>query len=354
MKAIGVEIGKKDSVKVFDIDSPRLLKSGAIIKTLEVGLDGTDYEINNGLYGLAPKDATKLVLGHEALGRVIESNCSLKVGALVVPTVRRACPQNCVNCALDKSDMCSTGDYSERGIKGANGYLRETFFESEKNLITIPKKLERVAVMLEPLSIAEKMIMETYNIQKRLEWMPKKALVLGAGPIGLFATMLLRMKGLNTWTVATRNKDSLKANIVETTGATYVNAKEESIFDLTKRIGGFDLVIEATGNSTVAFKGIDALAINGICCLGGVSSGDKKLEICSDCVNMKLVLGNRVVFGSVNSNKSHFLKAREDMTNIENMWPGLLERMITKRERFDEFSRLVKGKEDIKNLIEFL
>jgi threonine dehydrogenase-like Zn-dependent dehydrogenase len=356
MKAIAVKPGKKDSAGLIEVNKPVPNESEVLVRVLRVGFDATDREINEGLYGEAPEGSDFLILGHESLGRVEqvgENVENFKEGDLVVATVRRPCPENCLNCNNKEYDMCLTGHYKERGIKGLHGYMAEYYVENPEYLIRISEEHEDVSVLLEPLSIVEKAISQVFALQKRLLWEPENALVLGAGPIGLFATMILRTMNMHTYTMATRAKDSLKAKIVNETDAEYVNGIEEPLLSLAERIPPFDIIIEATGNSTLALKAINALNNNGILCLTGVSASYKTMEICADCLNLQLVLGNKVLFGIVNSNRKHFEMGLTHFSDFKKKWSGLLNKMITRSVPLQDFLRgFTRDREDIKTVIE--
>jgi threonine dehydrogenase-like Zn-dependent dehydrogenase len=355
VKAVAITPKKAKSARLIDVPAPTPTEKEALVQVLQVGIDGTDLEIHEGLYGEAPPGYDYLIIGHEALGRVKTAppDSHLKPDDLVVATVRRPCPQRCINCHSGESDMCITGDYTERGIKALHGYLTEYYTEKPEYLVKIPPALERVAVLLEPLSIVEKAITQIYRIQERMHWQPTTALVLGAGTIGLLATMLLRHMGLDTYTLATRPPKSEKAIRAELTGATYLSAREHNMEDLKEELGNIDIIIEATGNSTVAFNAMRILGTNGIMSLIGVTGGDKRIEICSDCINLEFVLGNKVVFGSVNANRTYFEKGVQHMLEFEKQWPKLLESLITRRHSIEEYAdALQRQKHDIKTIIE--
>ena len=191
MQAIAVTPRKPGSARALELPQPQATPGLVRVSVLEVGIDGTDTEIDKGEYGDAPKGQDVLVIGHEALGRVDavgEGVSGFAVGDLVVATVRR--PDGCPNCKAGESDMCLWGDYTERGIKGAHGYMAQYYADSPDFMVKIPEALRSFAVLLEPLSIVEKAIFQAWKIQERLVWQPKKAVVLGAGPIGLLATIL--------------------------------------------------------------------------------------------------------------------------------------------------------------------
>lgn len=321
-----------------------------------MGICGTDRDIVDGFYGEAPEGSEYLVLGHESLCRVEALGQGVRgfsKGDLVVPTVRRNCPENCANCRAGRSDMCLTGDYKEHGIKGLHGFARELATSDSRFVVKLPPSLSEVGVLLEPMTVAEKGIAETYRLQKaREDWKPKKALMLGAGPVGLLGVALLRLMGLEVDAVATRSQESLKARLVEETGANYINAKERPLAELK---GGYDVVFEATGSTGVALEAPRLTAVNGIVSyLGLYRRGESTYDAGGAFTN--LVLGNRVLFGSVNANKSYFLTGVRDLSRVRRRWGGLLERLITRRARPEEALDEVyapQGEEGIKTVIEF-
>jgi threonine dehydrogenase-like Zn-dependent dehydrogenase len=353
MRAAVVTPGKARSARVVDIEMPRPNAGEALIKVLEVGVDGTDIEINSGLYGKAPIGSDYLIMGHESIGVVHEPAGELLRGDIVVATVRRPCPENCLNCRNNEVDMCITGHYLERGITGRHGFMRDYYAETPDYLVKLPNELTDVGVLLEPLSIVEKGIQQSYKIQERMVWEPEKALVLGAGSLGIFASMLLRSKGLEVTTYDVVSVESAKAGIIRDIGASYVDGRDMPLDAVAKDMGNIDFILEATGNSTVAFKAMKIIGTNGVMCLTGVTGGSGKLEVCADCLNMQLVLGNKLVFGTVNSGMKHFKKGVDDMQFFNRLWPGVLGRMITRRVPLELLSSALEHRSgDIKAVID--
>lgn len=352
MKAGAVTPGQKDSARVVEMDVPIPRPGEVLVKILEVGIDGTDREISQGRYGEPPPGQDFLVLGHEALGEVKNfSGTDFSEGELVVPLVRR--PDSCINCRSGQSDMCIEGNYRECGIRGAHGFLRDYLAEVAHFLVRVPQNLRQVAVLTEPMSIVTKGVTQSIEFHHRSAGPVQVALVLGAGSLGLLATAFLRWQGLNTYALDILSKSSLKGQIVETIGATYLDAHHYHINELPRQLGNLDLVVEATGNSTVAFQAMSALGVNGVLCLMGVSTGEKRLEICADCLNMEMVLGNKVVFGTVSANRSHFKQAILLLGEIEQKWPEWLARLITQRLPLVDFEdALHTAPDNIKTVIE--
>jgi len=331
MKAIVVKPGVKDSIHMRDMPDPRLRPAEVAVKVLRVGLCGTDAEINHGLYGQAPEGSEFLILGHENLGVVEEVGKKVKgwkPGDVVVSTVRRPCGI-CPNCKAGNNDLCSSGEYTERGIMRRHGFMAEYYVEAPQHLHRIPKAVRDFAVLLEPMSVVEKGVDHAFLIQRRLIWKPKLGLVLGAGPVGLLAAAVLRVRGLRTVLAAREPETDLRAQIAKKLGAEYVSVANSSILDLPKLIGPPDLVIEATGSARVVFDAMEILGANGVLCLLSVTGGASMNEEPIERINQLIVLGNQVVFGSVNANPRHFAMGVKDFVAIEKKWPGVLPQLLT-------------------------
>ena len=204
-------------------------------------------------------------------------------------------------------DMTSEEIYYERGINLLHGYLTEYFVDGEDYIVRVPGGLKHLHVLMEPMSCAAKAIQQAFEVQRRMKvWRPKIAYVMGAGQIGLLATLILRLKGLEVYTLARRPAPRLNAEIVEGYGATYVSTKDQSIAQLASEVGKADLIVEATGSSWIAFESMKVLGHNGVLVWHSVTGGDKQVQVPADQLNIEFVLGNKLLLGSVNANREHF------------------------------------------------
>jgi threonine dehydrogenase-like Zn-dependent dehydrogenase len=341
MKAIAVTPGKQNSIHLREVPMPVMGPDQVLVRTLRVGLCGTDGEINHGDYGTPPKGDDYLILGHENFGMVEEVAPEVhgfKPGDFVVATVRRPC-YACYNCDRGENDMCTSGDYTERGIKGRHGFMSDFYVEAPHYLIKVPPHLEGVGVLLEPMSVVEKGIDHAMLTQRRLQWNPKTAVVLGAGPVGMLAAAILRIRGLRVVVVGREPETDTRGQLAKAIEAEYFSVAGISLLDLPKHLGPIDLAIEATGSSTVVFNSMQILAPNGLLCLLSVTGGFKMEQQPVDVINQKLVLGNNVVLGSVNANPRHFRMGVDDFGIIDQRYPGFLGKLITHRLMMKDFMK---------------
>jgi glucose 1-dehydrogenase len=336
MRAVTVTPRVPMSATLRDVPEPSLEDvaggRGVLVRVLRVGLDGTDKEINAGEYGAAPEGSDYLVLGHESFGVVekIGPNVTeVRPGDFVVARVRRA--GSSLYDRIDMPDMTTDDEYYEHGISRVHGFLTERYVEEPEYLIRIPGELRDVGVLLEPTSVVEKGIAQAYEIQRRLKvWQPRRAAVLGAGTIGILATMALRARGLEVFTMGLDEPPYLNSELVEALGARYVSTKQQSLPQIAEAHGQFDIVFEATGFSPLVFEAMCVLlGKNGVIVLSSVTGGMRRVEVPSDAINLDFVLGNKVMVGTVNANREHFEAGVRDLAVVQAQYPGWAERLLT-------------------------
>ena len=359
MRAIAVLPGKPNSVHLAEMPKPTVADvpggRGVLVKVLRVGVDGTDKEINAAEYGEAPPGFGFLVIGHESFGRVeaVGPNVrNLDPGDYVVATVRR--PGTSIYDRIGASDMTTDDAYFERGISRLHGYLAEYYVDDAEFIVKVPEGLKGVGVLLEPMTVVEKGITQAYEIQRRLRvWKPQRAAVMGAGTIGLLATLVLRLRGLEVTTLGRTPKPYLNSDLLEALGARYVSTSDTPFLEAARTHGPFDLIFEATGFSPVVFDSMQALGKNGVLVLSSVTGGDRRIEIPADKINLEFVLGNKVMVGTVNANREYFELGVRDMAQAEAEYRGWLGRLLTHPvkglERYGElFEKLTSAKGAVK------
>jgi glucose 1-dehydrogenase len=346
MKAITVEPHKPGSARFEDVAEPNAREGSVLVEAIAVGVCGTDVEIVEGKYGWAPPGEARLVLGHESLGRVLETDptCGLKKGDLVVGIVRRPDPIPCSNCAVGEWDMCRNGQYTERGIKQINGYMSQRWRIEPDYAIKVDSSLGLLGVLLEPTTVVTKAWEAVAAIGTRSFWEPRTVLVVGAGPIGLLAALLGKQKGLDVH-VLDQMEAGRKPDLVRELGATYHS-------NGMKRIGFEpDIIIECTGVGPLISESIQIVGSGGVICLTGVGSGGGVSEVSTADVAAEAVLRNKVLVGSVNANKRHWYKAGVALARADRSW---LSHLVTRRERPENFTNALQRKpDDIKVVIQF-
>lgn len=351
MKAIAVFPGKPNSVHLAELPKPKVEDlpngRGVLVKVLRVGVDGTDKEINAAEYGAAPQGYNFLVIGHESFGQVVEIGPNVKEfspGDFVVATVRR--PGNSLYDKIGTYDMTLDETYYERGINLRHGYLTEHYLDEPEYIVKVPRGLKEVGVLLEPTSVIEKGIAQAYEIQRRLRiWQPKRAAVLGAGTIGLLASVALRIRGLEVCAFARTRPPYLNSDLLKEVGVCYHSLQDTTLANSSKEHGPYDLIFEATGFAPIVFESMNILGKNGVLILSSVTGGGRNIEIPADQINLGFVLGNKVVVGTVNANREYFEMGVKDLSFIELEWPGWLKKLLT---------HPVKGLENYQGLMKTL
>jgi glucose 1-dehydrogenase len=358
MRAVAVDPSRRELTLVEEpppsLTSPTHVK----LRMLEVGVCGTDREICAFAYGTPPAGSSHLVIGHESLAEVIEvgpAATQVRVGDLVVPTVRRPCPHaRCLPCRSGRQDFCFTGDFSERGIKGLNGYMTEIVVDEERYMNVVPRALRDTAILVEPLTIAEKALIQVRQVQERLPWGQEghRAVVLGAGPVGLLGAMALIQAGFDTWVYSREQASDPKAALVAAIGGHYASATDTTIDRLAAQVGNIDLVYEATGVSSVAFQMMTVLGTNGVFVFAGVPGRKGSHEVETDAIMRNLVLKNQIVLGTVNAGREAFENSVRDIGLFQQRWPKALGALITGRHPIEAYRDYLTGPlQGIKNVL---
>jgi threonine dehydrogenase-like Zn-dependent dehydrogenase len=347
VRAITVVPGKPDSAELTEVPEPSPGPGDLLVETIALGVCGTDREIVAGEHGEAPPGGGRLVLGHELLGRVREAppGSGFEPGELVAGIVRRPDPVPCACCARGEWDMCRNGRYTERGIKGRDGYGAELVALEGDFAVKVSPELGELGVLTEPASVLAKAWEQTDRIRARACEAHERALVTGAGPIGLLAALLAVQRGLEVH-VLDRAESGIKPELVRDLGAEYHTG---SVADLCDRSQP-DIIVECTGVAQLVVDAMQHNAPGAVVCLTGVAPS-RSLNVDIGSLNNELVLENDVVFGSVNANRGHFEQAAAALQAADRSW---LARLITRRVSLQRWREaLDKGHDDIKTVVEF-
>ena len=370
MKAVAV-FPESRQVKLIEQEAPRLSQPDQVmLRLLDVGICGTDKEICSFEYGTPPPGDDHLVIGHESLAEIVQVGSAverLQAGDLVVPSVRQPCPHpGCLSCRSGHQDYCYTGDFSERGIKEAHGYMTEYVVDQERYMNIVPPDLREIAVLAEPLTIAEKALAQIFwMMQNRPPWLdphtPRQeggsglsALVLGIGPVGLLGAMTLATAGFTTYVYSREVPPSPRIDLVHAIGATYVSSQTETFPDLAARIGNIDLVYEAVGHSHFALRALQVLGTNGIFVVTGVPGLQALTESDPARLMRNMVLKNQVLLGTVNAGPEAFAAALRDLDAFRRRWPAVVSTLIAGRYPPEQAPDLILGRPTgIKTVITF-
>ena len=351
MKAVAVFPGSQQ-VKLIEQDVPRLTQPDQVVlRLLDVGICGTDKEICSFEYGTPPPGDDHLVIGHESLAEIVQVGSAVErfeVGDLVVPSVRRPCPHpGCLACRSGHQDYCYVVDH-------------------ERYMNLVPPDLREIAVLAEPLTIAEKALEQIFwMMQDRPPWLDPQtpshergrglsALVLGIGPVGLLGAMTLATAGFTTYVYSRELPPSPRIDLVNAIGATYVSSQTATFPDLAAQIGNIDLVYEAVGHSHFALQALQVLGTNGIFVLTGVPGLQAFVETDPARTMREMVLKNRVLLGTVNAGPEAFASALRDLDVFRRRWPAVVRTLIAGRYPPEQAPDLILGRPaGIKSVITF-
>lgn len=370
MKAVTIQPSRR-RIHVSEREAEPSLRTSTDVKLriLDVGICGTDKEIAACQYGTPPTGHEHLVIGHECVGEVVEVGrdvTGLQPGDLVVPMVRRPCKhETCLGCRSGRQDFCYTGEFVERGIKEAHGFMTEFVVDDQEYMVRVPRALRDVAVLIEPLTIAQKALAQLADVQRRLPWACPierghqrhtchRAVVLGAGPVGLLGAMALRNAGFETIVYSKTPLPNDRAALVEAIGGRYVSSETTSVEELGRMAGQIDVVYEAVGASQLAFDVMQVLGANGVFIFTGVPARKGPISIDADVLMRRIVLSNQVVLGSVNAGRVDFEAAVSDLTMYLERWPDAVRALITGRYAIDQVEGLLSNRfGGIKNVLAF-
>jgi threonine dehydrogenase-like Zn-dependent dehydrogenase len=338
MDALVVTPGQAGTLRVERVPRTAPVAGEVLVETLEVGVCGTDRAIAAGAYGTAPPGTDRLVIGHEVLGRVTRDGGGLVRGELVAATVRRPCG-TCANCAAGGSDACTSGAFTERGILALDGFAAETFAERPAELVRIPAQLGRAGVLAEPASICRRGLRHAHHVGRRQGWDLRRAVVLGAGAIGVLTALMLRLEDVETWVVGRKPATGTRLELLQLAGIHYASSRETTPAELARAHGPADLLMDAAGDLPLLLDGVRALAANGVACAWGISAAADAPSIDASDLMTELVLRNKSLIGSTNAAAVDWQHGVSALAAIQRRWPEALERVLELRVPLDDFAQ---------------
>jgi glucose 1-dehydrogenase len=320
------------------------------VRVLECGVCDTDRDIAAGRYGTPPQGKADLVLGHENLGRVVQVGDSVRgfrVGDEVVATVRRGCGI-CLFCRTSRSDFCETGMFTERGIKGRDGFLAEFYVDRPEYLVRVPRPHRLSAVLLEPLSVVEKAVLQAKRVLDRTEVVPgtngtrpRKALVAGTCALGMLAALVLSTEGFEVTSIDREPEGAPVESLLDAIDASHADVSGGLSILGEQR---FDLILDATGSPALDFELTSRLGPNSVLLVAGLPSNPvEPMTVAGADILRRLVAQNQAIVGSVNANRRYFEAGLRHLTAFRRRWGTIAEQLVTERRPWAEYASVLAG-----------
>lgn len=219
------------------------------------------------------------------------------------------------------------------GIIGLDGMVATRFTVDPAYVVPVPDRLGELAVLVEPASVVAKAWERIDRIRTGTSPVFGSVLVIGAGPIGLLATLLGRARGHETH-VVDLIAGGPKQAAAEAVGAHYLVAGEHV------PLPSADIVIECTGVGSVVLEAIARSASSATVCLTGLSTGARTIDFDAAAFNRTMVLENDVVFGSVNAHHRHYVAAVDALSAADPEWvASLISRRVPLTTWHEAFAR---------------
>ncbi|WP_394743117.1 glucose 1-dehydrogenase [Natronococcus roseus] len=343
------------ALRIIEKAEPTPITGEALIRTLAVGIDGSDRRIVDGELNIdLPGNDDHLVIGHEAVGVVEDPNgTGLTEGDVVAPLVRRPTDDGSRAAANEELDIAPPGSFHERGITGAHGYMAEYFTSRPEYLVSVPESRAEYGFFVEPTSLVEKALEQAFAARSAFDWRPSSAFVLGNGNLGLLALTRLETGDEfdRTYCLGRRDRPDPTIDVIEDRGGVYVDSRRVSVTEFTEAHEPVDYVFETTGYPNHAIDAVNALAPNGVVTLQGIPGSSLTFEIDDGEFHTDLVTANKAILGVVNSRRSHFCAAAEW---LREMSESVLDDLVSGIYGLDEVDEaFTDSEETIKSVVSF-
>lgn len=239
-----VKEGPGPGFALRSVPEPTLQSGWVLIRVRAVGICGTDLPIFDGVRTVP----YPLIPGHEFAGDIVavaDDVCDWRVGDRVAVALVIGCG-HCIMCRQGQENLCP--NIREIGIH-INGAFAEYVAAPSSSLHRLPDTMSYIdGASIDPVA-------STYRGIRRLAPQPHEhVVILGAGPIALYALQAVRAAGVATLTVIAR-RGGLRTQIASALGADCIieSEREDPALRLAEITHGAmaDLIIEATGNPDV-------------------------------------------------------------------------------------------------------
>jgi len=351
IKALTVTPSTGD-LAIRDIPMPDFEADEILVRITRVGLTRRDRLILQNPNTAIPDGSDYLIPGHIAIGKIVEKGSLVKefdLGDLVVPTIRR----DCKKCIDLRSDLCPHPDkYMDSGLMRTHGFAREFIAIKGRYLVKIPKDLEEVALLVAPLSVAEKAHSEAVEILQRYnfycyyndESFSPHTLVTGMGPVGIMTAFLLSLYNYRLTVFGRRESDDLRSRLFESMDAEYLNAARVPMERLENAGYSFNHIFDTTGDPSFILRTIPFMAYNGIMVLMAMPenvSQNSEISIDAGHLFSRMVAGNQVIIGSIKSGKDAFESSVKHLTELNDLFGQELLSLITHVYSLEDYQKVL-------------
>jgi len=363
MQAI-VAIPGSDRASVVDHPQPESVPAGYILcESVEIGICGTDREILLSKSPHVPRGESRLILGHECLGRVVEVGAGVtdyQAGDWVVPVVRRPLENPPDPRRAQRPDMLPMGQFTERGIFFEDGFATKYWLDRPEFVVDVEPELSDVAVLAEPFAVAEKGINEAEIVQKsRLEHLDghyePRVLVTGMGPIAFAAALIARVRNWPVTMAGRDQPDTFRATLAAEFDIDFRQLDDMNLADVDVEEAGFDLLLECTGSDEIAAEYGSWVRSCGAIVWLGASRIPKPRNHNVERMMCEAIFRNHVILGTVNSAMRDFIDALRHLKDLKARFPAATKKLFTERLSAEESLVLYNSrvKQSVKTLVEF-
>lgn len=293
MKAAILDDVKK--FKIVDVEKPTADNEKVIIDVIKTGICGSD--IHNWDAG-QPKG---LIMGHEFTGKVVNpgSRYDLKVGDRVTALPISPCG-HCEACETGNPQYCPETWNHAVGLSLDNpGGLTATIAVRPDMVLKLPDNMkDEEGAMVEPTAVG------LHAIHLADIRVGDKVLVVGGGIIGLVSAMFAKLEGAEFVAISETNEARGQKSVTLNVADDWFNAKDPNFLNnvMQKTEGGFDIVIDCSGNTKAVESELMTVKPGGTIVLVGVSQ--KPIEFASIIAVMKEL----TIKGAIGYTKEEFKK----------------------------------------------
>ena len=339
-------------IRLIDLPLRPLDPDEILVRITRVAITRRDRLLLENRAAILPDGESFIIPGHVAMGKVVETGSMVKSfvpGDIVVPTIRRDCDR----CIDARSDLCPHPErYQDSGLSGAHGFARDLLPVRGRYLIKIPPHLENLALLLPPLSVAEKAHQEAVQMMKRYSFycyhesedVIPKALITGMGHIGIMLAYLLTLYNYKLTVLCRREADDLRSKVLEPLDLEYINTSRVPTTRLEKAGYSFRQLFETTGDPEYMLSVMPFMSPNAVMALMGapeIDAGEKILELDVNRIFTRVVMGNQVLFGSIKAGRDAFESAVKHLTELSDLYHDALSAILTETFPIEEYQQLL-------------